>query len=596
MALTSITRDFVVRSGILSEGTAIVTSSTGMTATLQVTGGAAIAKNLIVGTTATIWGPASLKESLTVAGASTLASLTATVTAVTNLTVSGQSTFNGNIQFNGALNTFSGALFVTGTNIFAVGTGQSSFDGIVRINNTTAVGAGTGALIVQGGEYIAGALRVDSNAYNTATNTANAIYTPGGIYADRGLTVGSNGPVLFKGPVTFNGTATYVLSTNTYYTDNLLELHTPPGGVYSQWETDDGKDIGFRFHYYTNSTDTNASLVLANDTKYLEWYSAGAEGTSTFAGSSYGTFKTGNIILVGDVQTYSTNSGSLQVQGGAGISGGLVVGGTITATNVIANISGTASQANNLNGGAVGSLLYQSAPNVTAFLPIGTVDQVLVVSNSNVPSWINTGSFSAGSAINITGGAKDQIPYQSTSSITTFSSNLVFNGTTFTTTNIVVSGTTDSVNYGSNTGSFVTAGGAGIAKSLYVGEDVTVGSVSTQTVVPAFYSNNSFYSSYTSQFIVTNSNIDLDTYSASAYRTAKYLIQIVDGSKIQVEEILVTHDSTNIYMSEYAIASNQGELGTFDASLLAGIITLSFQANYTPTNMTIKMVRQAITL
>ena len=242
------------------------------------------------------------------------------------------------------------------------------------------------------------------------------------------------------------------------------------------------------------------------------------------------------------------------------------------------------------------SLLYQSAPNVTAFLPIGTVDQVLVVSNSNVPSWINTGSFSAGSAINITGGAKDQIPYQSTGSITTFSSNLVFNGTTFTTTNIVVSGTTDSVNYGSNTGSFVTAGGAGIAKSLYVGEDVTVGSVSTQTVVPAFYSNNSFYSSYTSQFIVTNSNIDLDTYSASAYRTAKYLIQIVDGSKIQVEEILVTHDSTNIYMSEYAIASNQGELGTFDASLLAGIITLSFQANYTPTNMTIKMVRQAITL
>ena len=226
MALTSITRDFVVRSGILSEGTAIVTSSTGMTATLQVTGGAAIAKNLIVGTTATIWGPASLKESLTVAGASTLASLTATVTAVTNLTVSGQSTFNGNIQFNGALNTFSGALFVTGTNIFAVGTGQSSFDGIVRINNTTAVGAGTGALIVQGGEYIAGALRVDSNAYNTATNTANAIYTPGGIYADRGLTVGSNGPVLFKGPVTFNGTATYVLSTNTYYTNSIIAKKT----------------------------------------------------------------------------------------------------------------------------------------------------------------------------------------------------------------------------------------------------------------------------------------------------------------------------------------------------------------------------------
>ena len=273
MALTSITRDFVVKAGALVEGTSFVTSSTGQTATLQVNGGAAIAKNLIVGTTATIWGATTLQGPLVVNGYSQLQQLTATIFTATSANIIGNSTFGGNTQFNGALNTFSGALFVTGTNIFTVGTGASNFGGTVTIAGVTSVtntstansAGGTGALVVSGGTLINDNLVVKSTAYNTATNTANAIYTAGAVYADKGLTVA--GPVLFKDIVTFNGTATYVLSTNTYYTDNILEIHTPPSGVYGQWTVDDGKDIGLRFHYFTNGTDTNASLVLDNATK-----------------------------------------------------------------------------------------------------------------------------------------------------------------------------------------------------------------------------------------------------------------------------------------------------------------------------------------
>jgi len=136
----------------------------------------------------------------------------------------------------------------------------------------------------------------------------------------------------------------------------------------------------------------------------------------------------------------------------------------------------------------------------------------------------------------------------------------------------------------------------GIAKSVVVGEDITVGNATTQTVINSFYSNNTLLSSYTSGFIVTNSNINLDSFSASSYRTAKYVVQIVDGTKVHVEEILVFHDGTNVYMTEYAIATSQGELGTFDAGLSAGTVTLTFQANYSPTQMTIKMTRQTITL
>jgi hypothetical protein len=80
------TQDFIVNSGLTVLGTATVTSSTGNTSTLQVDGGAAIAKNLIVGEDAVIYGD------LTVYG--NLPFLSITTGTFTNLTVTGLSTLN----------------------------------------------------------------------------------------------------------------------------------------------------------------------------------------------------------------------------------------------------------------------------------------------------------------------------------------------------------------------------------------------------------------------------------------------------------------------------------------------------------------------
>jgi hypothetical protein len=484
MALTSITKDFVIKAGALTEGVAFVSSSTGQTGTLQVNGGAAIAKNLIVGTTATIWGAQTNQSSLTVNGLTTLQGLTATTSTLTTLQVTGPSLFQGQTLFTGAVNTFSGALFVTGTNIFTVGTGLSSFGGnvniagITNVTNTTTANSvgGTGALVVAGGAYVNDNLVVKSTAYNTATNTANAIYTAGAVYADKGLTVA--GPVLFKDIVTFNGSATYVLSTNTFYTDNLLEIHTPPTGVYGQWTVDDGKDIGFRFHYYTGGADTNAALVLDNTTKYLDWYSSGAEATNgDFSTATYGIFRTGNIKLVGGVQNQAnTSTGDLTVLGGVGVGGSIFVAGNVTATNFIGGLTGTATQANNLNGGVSGSLPYQSGANATTFLPIGTNGYILTVSGG-LPTWAAVSSLSAGNATtasNIAGGLKDQIPYQSGPGLTVFNAGLTFNGTTFTATNIVASGTGNATGYNNGTGALQVKGGAAINNDLWVGGDINL--------------------------------------------------------------------------------------------------------------------------
>ena len=189
--------------------------------------------------------------------------------------------------------------------------GSISSNPINITNSTTSISSLTGALVVTGGVGISGNINV-------------------------GGTMNILGLVTFSSPVTFNGTATYVNSTNSVYTDNIIELHSPTGGVNGQWTVDDKKDIGLRFHYY-NSTDSNAALVLASDSKMLEWYNTGAEtSTGTFSGSnaSYGGFKLGNIQLTSTSTSLSTITGALIVAGGVGVGGSLYAGGVITATNM----------------------------------------------------------------------------------------------------------------------------------------------------------------------------------------------------------------------------------------------------------------------
>ena len=532
MALTSFTQDFVLKSGLSVEGTISVTSSTGQTGTVQVAGGAAIAQNLIVGSTATVWGDTRLNSTLEVAGQSTLWQLTATVTTVTQLTVMNDEivygslnvtgttylhnalTVDGNSHFNGALNTFSGAVFVTGTNSFTVGQGPTDLGGRLNVwgitnltTNTTADQNGHGALVVGGGVYIGDNLVVHSTSSNTGTSAQNAVYVAGGVWVNNNLTV--QGPAVFSDTVTFNGTATYVFSTNTYYTDNIIELHVPPGGIYGQWPGGDGKDIGLRFHHFANNTDTNSALVLAYDTKYLEWYGAGAESNiGVFNSATYGTFRTGNIELAGTTDVSgSTQSGSLQVAGGIGVGGGIYADGEIRAgdlkaVNLTANnygfvyadttgklvntstvtydtvaqiINGRIQYANTVTsvaGGDRGSLLFQTATNSTYSLPIGTTNDVLIVQNG-VPYW-KTGykpDF-AGTSTNVNAGLANQIPYQTAPGLTGFSNNLQFNGTTFTTTNIVVTGGVNAAN--TYSGSLQVQGGAGISQDVYVGGNVNV--------------------------------------------------------------------------------------------------------------------------
>ena len=71
----------------------------------------------------------------------------------------------------------------------------------------------------------------------------------------------------------------------------------------------------------------------------------------------------------------------------------------------------------------------------------------------------------------------------------------------------------------------------------------------------------------------------IDTFLASTYTAAKYVIQMKKGTDIQVIEMLVAVDgSSNVYVTEYADVQSNGELGTTNAVYSAGNVLLQVTA------------------
>jgi hypothetical protein len=65
-----------------------------------------------------------------------------------------------------------------------------------------------------------------------------------------------------------------------------------------------------------------------------------------------------------------------------------------------------------------------------------------------------------------------------------------------------------------------------------------------------------------------------------------------------VVELMVTYDGSNatsgVYISQYGIITNTGELGTFDVTYNTGNINVIFTPNYTPVSMNLRALRMAI--
>jgi hypothetical protein len=71
----------------------------------------------------------------------------------------------------------------------------------------------------------------------------------------------------------------------------------------------------------------------------------------------------------------------------------------------------------------------------------------------------------------------------------------------------------------------------------------------------------------------------VDTWSATTYSSAKYLVQMKKSGDIETSEILVTVDgANNVYITEYANVISNAALGTITAAYSAGNVVLTVAA------------------
>ena len=186
--------------------------------------------------------------------------------------------------------------------------------------------------------------------------------------------------VTITGNLNLQGNTTQFDSNNLIVHDSIIQLHTPAD--LSPLTGDDGRDIGIDFHYY-KTQDNHAFLGWSNDTGYLEWNDSGYETASNvFVGNTYGTIKTGVLVLANSTTSTSTSTGALRVSGGAGIAGNVYVGTNLVvgSIDIVSNLVTAATNINSLSQASTA----QDANLGTVTTSISTINANVTAANASI--------------------------------------------------------------------------------------------------------------------------------------------------------------------------------------------------------------------
>ena len=280
----------------------------------------------------------------------------------------------------------------------------------------------------------------------------------------------------------------------------------------------------------TGGTDTVVTSNIVNSTEYILVWNTSTLQSVTDRGNS-----TTNVVHITNTSNaYSTTSGALVVDGGAGIGGDLWLGGTIYSAGVPVITTTT----------LVDSLLAG--------------DDITILSTTTLSG--NALIFSDVSTLQ---------------SVTTRGSQ----------TNQTVYFTNTAESTSSSTGAVVISGGLGVAKRI---------NAESLQIADAIMDSGEIS-------VNTTSTIVVDEYPVAQYRSAKYLIQIEDGTGLgaqfeTIEILLIVDNAQTVYATEYAVLSSNGDLGEFAADVQNDDIVRLYFTAYQASGKVIKIFRTGMTV
>jgi hypothetical protein len=314
---------------------------------------------------------------------------------------------------------------------------------------------------------------------------------------------------------------------------------------------------------------TNAFFTSLNSSGTATVNALNANLASTFGDT---------VTVEGTEASTADNNGALIVDGGAGIGGNINVGG-----------------AQSLFYGAVGVGTSSPVGLANAFSVFGSMDVEgnIVITPSAFSS--NVGIFFTDGTFQSTAG-KDTPSYGNPGTVQFAASSNTFSGDS---SNFFWKASVPGLGLGTtNPGSLLDVQGyANVEEDLSVGGTVSAGAIVSNTSVESY---NVIWEGNAAAFGNTASTsgatqITIDTFSTTAYRTAHYIVQVTDNTNSQYHsaQIMLIHDGVNVYKTEYNEIYTASMLGNFDASITGGILSVSFTPN-AATNKTLRMIRTTV--
>lgn len=170
--------------------------------------------------------------------------------------------------------------------------------------------------------------------------------------------------------------------------------------------------------------------------------------------------------------------------------------------------------------------------------------------------------------------------------INTFDGKLFYSDPTNTIKNITNQLTFGTINVASN---LILATTTTDTLNIVAGNNVTLSACTATKTVTI----NASAGEKTTEFTTSStSEVTVDSFNASVYRSAKYEVQMTSGTQYHVIELRTLHDGANVWLAQYGEMYSNNSLGIFDSSISGGNLNLLFTPTYSVT--TVKVYRNTL--